>query len=55
MAGSPHYKELLHTLNEFGVEYLLVGGYAVMKYTETRFTKDLRPVGKPLARKCSSR
>jgi len=41
MAESPHYKELLHTLNEFEVEYLIVGGYAVMKYTEPRYTKDL--------------
>jgi hypothetical protein len=41
MAESPHYRELLHTFNDFGVEYLLVGGYAVMKYTEPRFTKDL--------------
>lgn len=41
MAESPHYKELLHTLNEFEVEYLVVGGYAVMKYTEPRYTKDL--------------
>src|SRR3954451_12627977 len=41
MAGSPHYKELLHILNEHEVEYLIVGGYAVMKYTEPRFTKDL--------------
>ncbi len=28
MAGSPHYKELLHILNEHKVEYLIVGGYA---------------------------
>src|ERR1019366_9150835 len=41
MAESPHYKELLHTLNELEVEYLIVGGYAVMKYTEPRYTKDL--------------
>ena len=41
MAESPHYKELLHTLNECEVEYLVVGGYAVMKYTEPRYTKDL--------------
>ena len=38
---SPHYRELLHTLNVFEVEYLIVGGYAVMKYTEPRYTKDL--------------
>ena len=41
MAESPHYKELLQVLNEFEVEYLIVGGYAVMKYTEPRYTKDL--------------
>jgi predicted nucleotidyltransferase len=41
MAESPHYKELLRTLNEFEVKYLIVGGYAVMKYTEPRYTKDL--------------
>jgi hypothetical protein len=41
MAESPHYKELLRILNEFEVEYLIVGGYAVMKYTEPRYTKDL--------------
>jgi hypothetical protein len=26
MAESPHYKELLHILNECEVEYLIVGG-----------------------------
>ena len=36
MAESPHYKELLQLLNEFGTEYLIVGGYAVMKYGEPR-------------------
>src|ERR1700686_407562 len=41
MAESPHYKELLQALNEYEVEYLIVGGYAVMKYTEPRYTKDL--------------
>ena len=41
MAESPHYNELLRILNEFEVEYLVVGGYAVMKYTEPRYTKDL--------------
>lgn len=41
MAESPHYNELLLALNESGVEYLIVGGYAVMKYTEPRYTKDL--------------
>src|SRR5215471_14384024 len=41
MAESPHYKELLRILNDYEVEYLIVGGYAVMKYTEPRYTKDL--------------
>ena len=41
MAESPHYKELLLILNECKVDYLLVGGYAVLKYTELRYTKDL--------------
>ncbi len=39
MTGSPHYKELLQALNDSQVEYLIVGGYAVMKYTEPRYTK----------------
>jgi tRNA nucleotidyltransferase/poly(A) polymerase len=41
MAQNPHYKELLQLLNEFDVEYLIVGGFAVMKYGEPRYTKDL--------------
>jgi hypothetical protein len=41
MAENPHYKELLLLLNQFEVEYLIVGGYAVMKYGEPRYTKDL--------------
>ncbi len=41
MAASPHYRDLLQSFNEHKVEYLIVGGYAVMKYTEPRFTKDL--------------
>ena len=41
MEENPHFKELLQCLNEAGVEYLIVGGYAVMKYSEPRFTKDL--------------
>src|SRR5439155_4083201 len=41
MAENPHYRELLQLLNEFEVRYLVVGGYAVMKYTEPRYTKDL--------------
>lgn len=41
MAESPDFKELLHAFNKKKAEYLIVGGYAVMKYTEPRFTKDL--------------
>ncbi len=35
------FKELLSILNAAKVRYLVVGGYAVMKYTEPRYTKDL--------------
>jgi hypothetical protein len=41
MAENPHYRELLLLLNEFKAEYLIVGGFAVMKYGEPRYTKDL--------------
>lgn len=41
MAENQHYKELLQLLHESQVEYLIVGGFAVMKYGEPRYTKDL--------------
>ena len=41
MAENPHYSELLQIFNAFEVEYLIVGGFAVMKYGEPRYTKDL--------------
>ena len=41
MAENPDYKELLQLLNESDVDYLIVGGFAVMKYGEPRYTKDL--------------
>jgi len=41
MLTSPDFKELLSFLEKHKVRYLVVGGYAVMKYTEPRFTKDL--------------
>lgn len=41
MAENPDYKELLQVLNEFEVDYLIVGGFAVMKYGEPRCTKDI--------------
>ena len=33
--------ELLAYLNRHRVKYVIVGGYAVMKYTEPRYTKDV--------------
>jgi hypothetical protein len=41
MLTSPDFKDLLSTLERHRVPYLVVGGYAVMKYTEPRFAKDL--------------
>lgn len=41
MLTSPDFKDLLSLLERHKVRYLVVGGYAVMKYTEPRFTKDL--------------
>ena len=35
------FKDLLSILNEDSVKYLIVGGYAVIKHTEPRYTKDL--------------
>lgn len=41
MAESLNFKELLLLLDDCHAEYLIVGGYAVMHYSEPRFTKDL--------------
>lgn len=41
MSPNSHFKELLSAFDRCGVKYLVVGGYAVMRYTEPRFTKDL--------------
>jgi predicted nucleotidyltransferase len=35
------FKDLLRCLNEEQVRYLIIGGYAVMIYTEPFYTKDL--------------
>jgi hypothetical protein len=35
------FKDLLRVFNDGKVRYLVVGGYAVIKYTEPRYTKDL--------------
>jgi hypothetical protein len=36
-----NFEDLLRLFNANRVEYLIVGGYAVMLYTEPRYTKDL--------------
>jgi len=41
MLTSHDFKELLSILAKHEVRYLIIGGYAVMKYTEPRWTKDL--------------
>ena len=35
------FKELLRLFNENHVRYLIIGGYAVLRYTEPRYTKDI--------------
>lgn len=37
----PDYLELLQCLNDNKVRYLIIGGYAVIQYSEPRYTKDL--------------
>jgi hypothetical protein len=41
MLQSRDFKELLRLLEKHEVRYLVVGGYAVMLYSEPRWTKDL--------------
>jgi len=41
MLTSPDFKELLKIFKKYKIRYLVVGGYAVMKYSEPRFTKNL--------------
>ncbi len=35
------FNDLLSGFDELGVKYLIVGGHAVMFYSEPRYTKDL--------------
>lgn len=35
------FKELLEAFEKFEVRFLVIGGHAVIKYTEPRYTKDL--------------
>jgi hypothetical protein len=37
----PDFEELLRLLEEQGVEYMIVGGYAVAYHGYPRFTKDI--------------
>lgn len=41
MLTSPDFVELLSLFEKHKIRFLIVGGYAVMRYTEPRFTKDL--------------
>ncbi len=41
MLTSPDFKELLNLFKKHNVRYLIIGDYAVMRYSEPRFTKDL--------------
>jgi hypothetical protein len=41
MLTSPDFRELLKLFEKHKIRYLIVGGYAVMKYSEPRFTNDL--------------
>ena len=38
---SPDYRDLFRILNKHKVKYLVIGAYAVVYYSEPRFTKDL--------------
>jgi hypothetical protein len=38
---SSDFEEQLRIFNGNEVKYLIIGGYAVMLYTEPRYTKDL--------------
>jgi len=41
MGLSEDFKEFIKLLNEKGVKYLIVGGYAVAYYGNPRYTKDI--------------
>ena len=41
MLTSSDFKERLKVFEKHKIRYLIVGGYAVMKYSEPRFTKHL--------------
>ena len=37
----PDFEELLRLLEEYGVDYMIVDGYAVAYHGHPRFTKDI--------------
>jgi hypothetical protein len=41
MLANSDLRELLNLFKKHKIRYLVVGAYAVMKYSEPRFTKDL--------------
>jgi hypothetical protein len=41
MATNPDFEDLFRALCEKGAEFIVVGGHAVMFYTEPRYTKDI--------------
>jgi len=41
MLNAPDFRELLSLFRSNSVRFLVVGGYAVMRYSEPRYTKDL--------------
>ena len=41
MLTNSDFRELLNLFEKHKIRYLVVGAYAVMKYSEPRFTKDL--------------
>jgi hypothetical protein len=40
MLTNSDFRELLNLFEKHDVRYLVVGGYAVMKYSEPRYAKD---------------
>jgi hypothetical protein len=49
------FKDLLSILNESKAKYLIVGGYAVMKYTEPRYYERSGYLGRGIAEECPGR
>ena len=41
MSANSDFKDILKVFNDNQVEYLIVGGYAVILYAEPRYTKDI--------------